>query len=380
MRVLSYVLVYVACTCEGRSTSLLRDFVYVKSQSSKQSKQIGACSPMNILKNFLLALQPSAVAAFASSSAATRTPLVLRMRDAVTQQEISLVGAIHFHPASIALIKDEITRGLEQHKFLAAVVVESDTEFWEEMLGDENPKTFDNEMHAAAGIALENNVSIMLGDAKGNHTVGRLSQLAKETLRDFIDPIGGWPAIFKDLADGWSSVFDTRDIAQSELLLDGEAPLSPSDFLQPEIFAGFTQLVSKLRPGLIKIFILCVLGVVAEQLFDLAFLDDMVDNVPLDTDLAWDAPLDAAFVLIAAFSFRLLQVVLLAERNAVFARSIRRAAEERNGPVVATFGALHINGVARLLLSEKEPAFVGPFAGDWWEAPKDLNFSTWGGE
>ena len=52
---------------------------------------------------------------------------------------------------------------------------------------------------------------------------------------------------------------------------------------------------------------------------------------------------------------RLLLVAFLEERNAELARSIRRAAAETQAPVVAILGGLHVNGVARCLLSEAVP-------------------------
>ena len=61
---------------------------------------------------------------------------------------------------------------------------------------------------------------------------------------------------------------------------------------------------------------------------------------------------------------RLLLVAMLEERNVRLARSITEAADRSRGNVVAVLGALHVNGVARLL---KDPAGYGEGkAGTWW--------------
>ena len=61
---------------------------------------------------------------------------------------------------------------------------------------------------------------------------------------------------------------------------------------------------------------------------------------------------------------RLLLVAMLEERNVRLARSITEAADRSRGNVVAILGALHVNGVARLL---KDPTGYGEGkAGTWW--------------
>jgi len=353
----------------------VQDSVYEKSQRSTQSKVHGAGSPLKMLSRFLLALRPTAEAAFAAPAAASaRTPQVLRLRDAVTDQEIRLIGCIHEHPMSSLLVKEEIARGLKQHKQLGAVVVEADSYFWQMML-DKDDTNFDNEMHTAAALALQNNFSIMLGDQEVNRTMSRLKQVATQTAGEFIDPIGGWRSIFSKISNGWSSMFNNNDIAESELLLDGEAPLSLSDYMKPEMVSGFWTNIKFKPPFILFAVALCVVSVSLDPLFDVVVdsTDAINADAPLVLSLAWDVLLVLPFLWI----FRIVQDALLDERNAAFAKSIRRAAAERNGPVVATFGAAHINGVARLLLSKEEPEFAGPDPGVWWEAPKDLNITSW---
>lgn len=79
---------------------------------------------------------------------------------------------------------------------------------------------------------------------------------------------------------------------------------------------------------------------------------------------------------------RLLLVAFLEERNAELARSIRRAASEKGAPVVAILGGLHVNGVARLLMSDATPdadtvVSARDNSGVWWEAPPDTDPARW---
>ena len=57
----------------------------------------------------------------------------------------------------------------------------------------------------------------------------------------------------------------------------------------------------------------------------------------------------------------------------------RRAASEKGAPVVAILGGLHVNGVARLLMSEATPDADSPrdAEGVWWDAPAELDTAKW---
>ena len=82
---------------------------------------------------------------------------------------------------------------------------------------------------------------------------------------------------------------------------------------------------------------------------------------------------------LSVLTARLLLVAFLEERNAELARSIRRAARESGAPVVAVLGGLHVNGVARLLMSEATPDADSPrdAEGVWWDAPTELDTAKW---
>ena len=105
-----------------------------------------------------------AVCASASAAAMARTPQVLRMRDAVTQQEIAIVGTVHYNPASISASRDEVIAAMARHdQKLGAVVVESCFSRWNRSLELAPPGSFMarsivSEMQSAAGVAVQSNV------------------------------------------------------------------------------------------------------------------------------------------------------------------------------------------------------------------------------
>ena len=73
-----------------------------------------------------LAITLAAAALAPGLKAPGRTPQVLRLRDATTGQEISLVGTVHYNPASVARAKEEVSSALARST-VGAVVVESCT-------------------------------------------------------------------------------------------------------------------------------------------------------------------------------------------------------------------------------------------------------------
>ena len=59
------------------------------------------------------------------ASLSVRSPQVLRLRDATTGQQVSLVGTVHYNPASVARAKEEVAIASKHDRSLGAVVVES---------------------------------------------------------------------------------------------------------------------------------------------------------------------------------------------------------------------------------------------------------------
>ena len=134
-----------------------------------------------------------------------RTPQVLRLRDATTGQEISLVGTVHYNPASVARAKDEVSSAIDRNT-LGAVVVESCTNRWGRSLelappGSLPARLICSEMQGAAGVAMQNQVPVMLGDADAGPFLERVRALASQSAGDLLNPVGGgWAAIYSDFA------------------------------------------------------------------------------------------------------------------------------------------------------------------------------------
>ena len=331
-----------------------------------------------------------------AAALALRSPQVLRMRDSVTNQEISLVGTVHYNPASVARSKEEVRLVISQKEKLGAVVVESCTNRWERSAELAPPGSLisnfiRSEMQAVAGVALQNDIPVMLGDADAGPFLQRVRELAKSTAKQLADPLGGgWASIYRDLARTLPGTINPKDVASSELLLDGEAPIGPADFAQKEMLLGF--LASLVRyPAAFALKAPVPFGIFAASLYTLEAtanqLDSLADasisagevvSLPVAATLIFSAVGTGLNVLLA----RLLLVAFLEERNAELARSIRRAAAEKDGPVVAVLGGLHVNGVARLLMSEETPdadkeAWGRDADGVWWEPPPDLDAKKW---
>ena len=134
-----------------------------------------------------------------------RTPQVLRLRDATTGQEISLVGTVHYNPASVARAKDEVSSALDRST-VGAVVVESCTSRWGRSLelappGSLPARLICSEMQGAAGVAMQNQVPVMLGDADAGPFLERVRALAGQSAGDLLNPVGGgWASIYTDFA------------------------------------------------------------------------------------------------------------------------------------------------------------------------------------
>ena len=325
-----------------------------------------------------------------------RSPQVLRMRDATTKQEIALVGTVHYNPASVERSKEEVTLSLDRNEKVGAVVVESCASRWGRSLELSPPgsliaKLTQSEMQSAAGVALQSNVPIMLGDADAGAFLPRVKELGKQTVRELADPLsGGWASVYRDFARTLPGTLFPDDVAKSDLLLEGEEPIGLQDFARKEVLIGFLfslvryPLAFALKAPLpfagFATFIVA-LDSTASQL-------DAAAEVSMAAGDVFSLPIVATLVFstltfgLSVLTSRLLLVAFLEERNAELARSIRRAAAETDGPVVAILGGLHVNGVARLLMSEATPdadtaAYNRDADGVWWEVPAGLDVRKW---
>ena len=152
-----------------------------------------------------LAITLAAAALAPGLKAPGRTPQVLRLRDATTGQEISLVGTVHYNPASVARAKDEVSSAVDRST-VGAVVVESCTSRWGRSLelappGSLPARLICSEMQGAAGVAMQNQVPVMLGDADAGPFLERVRALAGQSAGDLLNPVGGgWASIYTDFA------------------------------------------------------------------------------------------------------------------------------------------------------------------------------------
>lgn len=224
-----------------------------------------------------------------------------------------------------------------------------------------------SEMQAAAEIAEERGVPLSLGDVDVKDFTPRLKELLKESVVDLLTPVTGWQRIWVDLKRGATLAFDTRD-------LEGNA-LQFEDYFTQDLFFGF--FVSAFRyPAAIAVKAPVPFAILASSL---AFGESALGKVATDADImAASGEVSPVVAAVSIFLFfidailpivfgRLLLIGFLEERNVRLARSITEAAKRGNGDVVAILGALHVNGVAKLL--ESTDAYVGDGtekAGTWW--------------
>lgn len=338
-----------------------------------------------------------------SAVPAARTPQVIRLRDNVTKQEIRIVGAIHNNPASIALSMNEVALAYRQYNGkLGALVVESCQSRWNRSFEDFPPGSLiarltPSETQSAASAAQKRDVPIMLGDTDIETLNDRLTKATKQYIIDLLNPFfGGWRSTIRDLRRTVKSNFDTSDIAESKLLLDGEAPISELDFAQPEVLLGFLStflrypLVVMLQAPMVYIVFALLWYVLSSSTISLEdsyaeFMSasDTISDAIIESDAFSILRLKAGIfwnvgVFLNVLLLRIYLVAIVEERNAHIARSIRRAAAERKAPVVAILGSVHANGVARLLMSEDSPDADGLDSdGVWWEPPPDMDIEKW---
>ena len=124
---------------------------------------------------------------------ALRRPQTVVCRDARTQREVTLVGCMHYNPASIALAADCV----REAPALGAVVVESCESRWRKTQQTSPVGSFarryllPSEMLAAADVAAERGLPVSLGDVDVKEFTPRLRELFAESIRDLLSPPDG---------------------------------------------------------------------------------------------------------------------------------------------------------------------------------------------
>ena len=123
-----------------------------------------------------------------------------------TNVRVTLVGAMHYNPVSIALACSTCEE-LAANQQLASVIVESCPTRWNKTMksqpeGSFMRKVFDNEMQAASEVAVRNNLPVVLGDQDISATNTRMAQTFKQSVIDLLTPWkGGWSALYTDITD-----------------------------------------------------------------------------------------------------------------------------------------------------------------------------------
>jgi pheromone shutdown protein TraB len=302
----------------------------------------------------LLCLAPRA--ATTSSPPSIRKPQILTVRDASTGINVHIVGSMHYNPYSIQLARETVEKYCESMQ-LGSLVIESCPARWSKTLktqpaGSLLREVLDNEMQAAAEVAGEYNVPVILGDQDISVTNTRIKETAQESIRDILNPLSGWKRIYSDtvnfvqLSSGDDRLSFSKDFLDINLL-----KASPFSFIRyplaillksPLFFLSFATFVYVLDTGLgISIH----LG--SNPTITPTAVDVLTDGV--ETTIL-------TFLELAILARPMLQAVLH-ERNVVLAQNIRQCCIElptkstrtSDVCVVAVLGMAHSNGVAKLL-------------------------------
>jgi hypothetical protein len=137
-----------------------------------------------------------------------RASQILEFLEPETGVTVTLIGSMHYNPASIKLASDTIQNLAEKNQ-LASVIIEScdiryessrRTPFWLKSI-------LRSEMSAACDMTLAYGRPVVLGDQRINITVSNLQHAFQETMLDLIQPTnGGWSRIGTILWDTWKKV------------------------------------------------------------------------------------------------------------------------------------------------------------------------------
>lgn len=305
-----------------------------------------------VVKTFSVATPDLLVAA--QSEDLRRVSQMLSFVEPTTGVVVKLVGAMHYNPTSVALAYSTCYELAEVSR-LGSVIVESCPQRWNKTLisqpeGSILRKVFDNEMQAAAEVAMRYGLPVILGDQDIAITNQRMGQTFKQSIKDLLTPWKG----------GWKSLYDDISVASSETLPSGTAFLGPSDFLNIRLLA--TTPISLFRYPLSFIVKAPVFGIPVVLGLLFSFLHDY--NV--DSSLLEATALDRIQeVLTSALIFgletsifaRVFLISLLSERNDILAANIlsecQRLSKSKNSEspkvVVAILGMAHCNGILKIL-------------------------------
>ena len=249
---------------------------------------------------------------------------------------ITLVGVMHYNPASCELVRSTI---LEEPALGAVCVELCDARFnatiaskWRR--GPSFERTFfEDECQVAFEAAQDGaGLGVVLADQPIGETARRSADLLLATARDVLTP-GGWRRIAADLTSGAAE------------LLDGGGGLRPADaLLNGALLRGAPLAVARYLAASPPAAILLVGALLT--------LDALLAAIAVDTSVIGlpERAAEIALVLVvSAAALRVVLVALVLERNDALADAIAREARG-GGAVIGVLGMVHMNGVRRRLL------------------------------
>ena len=272
---------------------------------------------------------------------------------------VKLVGAMHYNPTSVALAYSTCN-DLAERSQLGSVIVESCPQRWNKTLisqpeGSILRKVFDNEMQAAAEVAVRYGLPVVLGDQDIAITNQRMQQTFKQSIGDLLTPWKG----------GWSNLYQDISLAYTQTLPSGSAFLGPSDFLNLKLLV--TTPISLFRYPLSFIVkapifgIPVVLGLLLSSFSDFSGDTTLIELTAADRiqEILTSALI---FGLETSIFARVFLISLLSERNDILANNIliecqkiarkkKEGGSEQSSPkvVVAILGMAHCNGILNIL-------------------------------
>lgn len=300
-------------------------------------------------------------------------PQVLRFVEPKSERPVVLIGAMHYNPRSISLSED-IVKELAESRSLEAVILESCPTRWEKgetlraQLSESEEAlysaVFENEMQAAATIAEQYSLPIVLGDQPIEITNERVKATAVDTFKDLVSPLsGGWSRIADDVALALGVLTGSTRVPR----LSCQAGLTFADFFEFSLIRASPASLLRYPLSIFVRYPFFAFSIFA-ALITLTFLPELSLALPsLSSDVSQPELSEVESISSIVFSIgfsiietavlgRILLNPILAERNVALADSIidvcAKPSPDGKKTVVAVLGMAHCNGVKGLIESE----------------------------
>jgi len=285
---------------------------------------------------------------------------IVKLQESSTGVPVYIVGAMHYNPVSIQRASTTVEE-LASANELSSVVIESCESRWSSTMSQPEwmRRLLESEMGAAARLAKERGVEVVLGDQRIEDTSNDIKQVVKETFDDLASPLsGGWSRAISDVARAGAASISAKDktgLGAADIfdpMLIAAAPVTfiryPAAWIlrSPAVAFGFVgfSFALGLIPEAASAVVAGVSGEVSGGSDDVGLWAGCIVSIALSC---------VELVLIT----RLFLVALLDKRNEFLADSIRGACvKSKNsdgGAVVAVLGMAHVNGVQRMLAGQE---------------------------